>query len=606
MAPTRPPLNDQWWRNLRRIRRLTRTVPLFFAVTSAVLIGTALIWLGFNVFQHIVGTENKTLDTRADVLKTALSAVAGVGGAVALVVAYRRQKDLEEGRFVQRFSAAAAQLGDADPAVRIAGVYAMAGAADESTNFPRRQQCIDVLCGYMRLPYEPEQGSSGTTELVTTTRPLADGADVVEQARHQKIRHNDREVRQTIVRVIAAHLRETADFVWSPHNFDFTRVIFEDAEFNEVEFRGKSTSFGGATFSGFTYFSKAVFRGETTWFRNAEFSGENTMVFFNEAQFRGATTSFDGVVCNCQSISFEDATFSGDTTLFERTKFIANTYFARAKFLANTTAFKSAEFGGTIATFSEAEFGGEVTFDWTKFKCDKDGVVAQISFEKATFGGETISFNWAEFSCSGTTFSDAKFTSKTAASFDHTRFCSGLSTSFKGATFSCPTTKFKNAVFGSATTVFDKAEFSGDLTSFEQTKFDTISFIDVNFSGKTTQFDEVEFARKSLASFVRTRFSGTDTVFRMVTFGGTALFSGAAFDGVTTTFDRVAFGNESDSDSDSDSRTLFHGAKFLNKATVFTQPRCWHNVSFEWDHDREEMPACISPRAWPPPLLAES
>ena len=61
--------------------------------------------------------------------------MAGVGGAVALVVAYRRQNDLEQGRFVERFGAAAAQLGSPDPAVRIAGVYAMAGVADESTTF---------------------------------------------------------------------------------------------------------------------------------------------------------------------------------------------------------------------------------------------------------------------------------------------------------------------------------------------------------------------------------------------------------------------------------------------------------------------------------------
>jgi hypothetical protein len=34
-----------------------------------------------------------------------LTVVAGVGGAVALVVAYRRQRDLEQGRFVERFGA---------------------------------------------------------------------------------------------------------------------------------------------------------------------------------------------------------------------------------------------------------------------------------------------------------------------------------------------------------------------------------------------------------------------------------------------------------------------------------------------------------------------
>jgi hypothetical protein len=58
---------------------------------------------------------------------------------------------------VERFGAAAAQLGGQDVAVRIARVYAMAGVADESTGL-RRQQCIDVLCGYLRLPYSPSWG----------------------------------------------------------------------------------------------------------------------------------------------------------------------------------------------------------------------------------------------------------------------------------------------------------------------------------------------------------------------------------------------------------------------------------------------------------------
>ncbi|MFG1795740.1 hypothetical protein [Nocardia sp. NPDC049149] len=66
----------------------------------------------------------------------------------------------------ERFGAAATQLADKSAAIRIAGVYAMVGVADEQSGL-RRQQCIDVLCGYLRLPYDPEQGGSGRTKLVT-------------------------------------------------------------------------------------------------------------------------------------------------------------------------------------------------------------------------------------------------------------------------------------------------------------------------------------------------------------------------------------------------------------------------------------------------------
>jgi hypothetical protein len=57
----------------------------------------------------------------------------------------------------ERFATAAGQLGDDKPAaVRLAGVYAMAGLADD---WPKnRQTCVDVLCAYLRMPYEPDPG----------------------------------------------------------------------------------------------------------------------------------------------------------------------------------------------------------------------------------------------------------------------------------------------------------------------------------------------------------------------------------------------------------------------------------------------------------------
>lgn len=119
---------------------------------------------------------------------------------VALVVAYRRQRDLEQGRFVEGFGAAAKQLGDADVAVRMAGVYAMPGAADQTSKL-KRQQSIDVLCGYLRLPYSPELGNNHQSGR-TIKKPLFRKGGSEEELRFQ-YRQNDKEVRQTIVRVIA-------------------------------------------------------------------------------------------------------------------------------------------------------------------------------------------------------------------------------------------------------------------------------------------------------------------------------------------------------------------------------------------------------------------
>ena len=64
----------------------------------------------------------------------------------------QRERTLNE-----RFATAAGQLGsDKPPEVRLAGVYAMAGLADDWPE--NRQTCVDVLCGYLRMPYEPDPG----------------------------------------------------------------------------------------------------------------------------------------------------------------------------------------------------------------------------------------------------------------------------------------------------------------------------------------------------------------------------------------------------------------------------------------------------------------
>jgi len=211
-------------------------VGLFPAIVTALGAGVVVAVAAQRALYRLI-TTNHAAAQPIDVTKLSLAVVAGVGGIVALVVAYRRQRDIEQGRFVERFGAAAAQLGASDVAVRIAGVYAMAGAADESSGL-RRQQCIDVLCGYLRLPYDASHGNSGRTELVVKT-PKGPGepGDLEE---HIEYRQNDKTVRQTIVRVIASHLQRDAEHRWSANDFDFSTAHFENADFHGVVF---STSF---------------------------------------------------------------------------------------------------------------------------------------------------------------------------------------------------------------------------------------------------------------------------------------------------------------------------------------------------------------------------
>ncbi|MBF6278055.1 pentapeptide repeat-containing protein [Nocardia nova] len=334
-----------------------------------------------------------------DVTKLAFTVVGGVGGVLALVIAYRRQRDLEQNRFVERFGAAAGQLGASDVAVRIAGVYAMAGVADESDGL-RRQQCIDVLCGYLRLPYAPDLGSSHQTKEVLKL-PAAESAPEREQ--HFEYRQNDSEVRRTVIRVIAAHLRPNAEYNWSANDFDFRSAYLEDVEFDGATFSGDA-GFEGVTFSGDARFE------ETTFSRTARFDGAT---FADKARFDGATFAdkarFDGATFADKALfseamftgdaGFEVATFSG-TARFHRATFAGDAAFEGATFCSNarfnevtfsdTAGFGDVTFTGD-ARFNEATFSSTAGFDGATFSGDAWFGGATFSgatrFERATFSG---------------------------------------------------------------------------------------------------------------------------------------------------------------------------------------------------------------------------
>jgi Pentapeptide repeats (9 copies) len=149
----------------------------------------------------------------------------------------------------ERFATAAGQLGSDKPtAVRLAGVYAMAGLADDWEE--NRQTCVDVLCGYLRLPYEPDPGQDAPGPERLAFRA-------------------SREVRHTVIRVITAHLRDGAVVSWQGLKLDFTGVVFDGGDFTGARFSGGTVSFNGAEFSGGTVsFGRAEFSGGTVDFRS--------------------------------------------------------------------------------------------------------------------------------------------------------------------------------------------------------------------------------------------------------------------------------------------------------------------------------------------------
>ncbi|MBF6302060.1 pentapeptide repeat-containing protein [Nocardia amamiensis] len=532
-------------------RRVSRT-PLFPAVFGALVTGLGIAFVAYAFLRWITPVDSSREAAEIDVTRLALTVVAGVGGVVALVIAYRRQRDLEQSRFVERFGAAAAQLGATDVAVRIAGVYAMAGVADESDG-QRRQQCIDVLCGYLRLPYTPDLGGNHQTKRVQK-RPI--GADDGEDENHFEYRQNDREVRATIVRVIADHLRADAEYNWSASNFDFRTAHLENADFSSSTFAGVAR-FGGATFTGATTFNFVTFDGNAD-FHSATFSGATEFrlaSFSDEADFREAT--FTGAASFAKArfarvVSFDQCVFAS-TAMFDGACFTSIVRFRRATF-TGVARFRAAFQG--VAWFSGATFKASAAFAEATFhnaaRFNEITIAGRADFTEVTFTGAAF-------------FTDAIITG--VASFRPAAF--GADATFRGATF-------HNVADFSTATVTGDADFT------ETTFGGDAGFSEATFIGDTA-FHGAEF--------------GKETRFRGCRFGGAAEFHSATF-GTGAVFEDVGFGSRAD----------FTGVDFGTATVVFNNPRRWGPPPpvFDWTDDGTGKPPNVEPAVWPPAVAGGS
>jgi uncharacterized protein YjbI with pentapeptide repeats len=361
--------------------------------------GLAALWAVALVLLHHPALPHRhhiSVHDSVGVAQLVFASVAGVGALVALVVAYRRQRVSEASSahdrtrvFNERFATAAGQLGSEQPAVRLAGVYAMAGLADDWEE--NRQTCIDVLCAYLRLPYDPDPG------------------DDAEPGKRSPYRAN-REVRLTIIRLICRHLLPEMDPArsWQRRNFDFTGVVFDGGTFAKARFSGGIVRFTGASFaSDVVWFEDAVFSGGWVDFSRAVFSGGT--VSFSAALFTGAEVYLGEAVFSGGMVNFRGAEFSGGKVYFGEAMFSRRTVsFSEAKFSGGDVFFGGAKFCGGIVLFGDAMFsGGTVNFGKAKFS---DG---RVNFRGAEFSGGMVDFGEAEFSGGKVFFNHAKFSGGT-------------------------------------------------------------------------------------------------------------------------------------------------------------------------------------------------
>ncbi|MEW2259666.1 pentapeptide repeat-containing protein [Streptomyces sp. NPDC047869] len=338
---------------------------LALTFAAAVVVAAAVFYTGWDLLSvHGLKPEHRIDSTTLfDLVKLSFGVVAGAGALVALVVAYRRQRVDEDGALreatrlhTERFTTAVGQLGHDSAAVRLGGVHALAGLADDAPTRELRQTCIDVLCSYLRLPY------TGEADL-----PAGDA-----EARHNYLAL--REVRHTVIRLIRDHLRLEPEHLhsWQGHDFDFTGATFDGGDFCEATFSGGTVSFDEAAFSG----------GEVAFHRTT-FSGGK--VSFNAAKFSGGAVVFSGATFSGSTVEFGKAMFSGSMV-----------YFNRLTVCDGVLNFYGAAFSGGAVKVKEGRFSG-----------------GTVSFHSTTFSGSTVNFHGTRFSGSAVDFTEAVFSSGT-------------------------------------------------------------------------------------------------------------------------------------------------------------------------------------------------
>ena len=269
-------------------------LPLFVAIAIWVVLAAALLavlvkwWGGWPTTSPASGA-GVGVATKAgagtnqnngafEAVKSALTAVAGIGGVAYLVIKYRTEQRETAGIADKKISAAVDQLGSDKASTRIAGVYALTDIADTYRG-GYRQRVVDILCGYLRS--DRETYPLGEDGKPATGLPRSGDADEAVEStilsvmrdRLRKERKDDKTGR-TIVQTV------DDDQLWCACTFDL-----HEATFHEAVNLTHSTFEYAPNLRGTKFERNADFRG-THFAGNADFYGAH---FAGDAYFDGAT-----------------------------------------------------------------------------------------------------------------------------------------------------------------------------------------------------------------------------------------------------------------------------------------------------------------------------
>lgn len=378
---------------------------LLVAFVTSITVGVGLWWAVGK--PPLVTSKPWTAKEGFDFIKIILTVVGGIGGVVALVVSYRKQRlgEVSEIRedarlFGEDFTRATEQLGSKEAPVRLAGIYALERLAQNNPG--QRQTIVNVICSYLRMPYKPPttsrdsiddiryfvissqsdeysaseparkdaQGPTNDEELsrvsVTAEESNEDAdrlSNAGETTEKTETIEQERQVRLTAQQVLASHLKikhssGDASQYWDDIDLSLNGATLES--FDLTGCRLRSARFIGARFHGKVSFIRTEFRSDV------RFDGAR---FLDEAPFN-----------NARFVAGAD---------FEQARFFGRADFSEAKFF-DDISYHNVRFDGG-ARFVHACFGSGVVFSGASF-------IGFGDFYRATFKAPTF-FDGAEFMC---------------------------------------------------------------------------------------------------------------------------------------------------------------------------------------------------------------
>ncbi|MBE8518139.1 pentapeptide repeat-containing protein [Amycolatopsis sp. H6(2020)] len=307
--------------------------PIWLTVTFAALICVLVFFIAWTLLRSYAGwTTPLTRAEGAEIVRTALTVVAGAGGIVALVVAYRRQTiaeeahrrqykldaqseyDAQEKRVTELYMQAVTQLANSRAPVRIGGMYALERLAQD--NPAHRQTVVNLLCAYLRTPINLSKETIGAFSAFGRHLDEDDNFEVSDEVTEEL------HVRFAAQRILLSHFRRDDDWIKSgrkevspaqPSNKNYwPSVVVDLSDTRLIHFNARGSHFEEALFErvhflGDTYFDYSYI-GNSTRFDNSSIDG----IHFRGATFAGSVRFYH--VKFDQWADFDDVTFQDAVT----------------------------------------------------------------------------------------------------------------------------------------------------------------------------------------------------------------------------------------------------------------------------------------------------